>query len=417
MRSSLVKCRNLIKYIQCILLVIFFIGITILVKIPNTNKVYKIILIIFILYGGFTVLRTKKMHFILPVLSYLLFSIICFLSIYWSAEIYLDTVIVVLLVSLVSATFYIIINTREKIDMVFFAILVAVIAEFLYCISQLGLRDVLHSRMVLEGFNSNQVGTEIAFASIICLYFWTESHKTIMLGIYSVLFLFCLLTGSRAALILFVAGGGIFFFHFSIGKSKIQNRIIIGGIFLIIVLFLLFKVEIFYNLIGKRISQEMIMPIIDTLVGDKSTKTISNSSNHLRWNMIKYGFDFFRQHPLLGAGIDNYRVLIANTDLGYVSYAHNNYIELLTDVGITGFCVYYFPYLLVGAKILKHQFSGTPLLRMSLSIWVCLLVDDMTGVNYHMMFQRVVFMILLCIVYIKPEKLLYNRERTHGREE
>lgn len=417
MRSCLVKCKNITKFLQYSLWIVFFIGITTLVKIPDTNRLYKLFLVLFILYGGFTVLKGQKIRCSLPVLCLICFSIISVFSVFWSSEIHIDTIIVVLLVTMVAGIFFGIMNTREKIEQVLWAVVIAVIAEFLYYIYKVGFGDALRSRAVLEGFNSNQVGIELVFASIICLYFRAESQRRLPLCIYGILFFFCLLTGSRTALILFVIGGIIFFFHLSIGKGKLRNRIIIGSILLIVVSLLLFKVDIFYNLIGRRISYEIIMPMLNSLVGEKSELAAYNNSNYLRWNMIKYGFEFFSQRPFLGAGINNYVVLIANTDLGYVSYAHNNYIELLTDVGMIGFCIYYFPYLLVGVKIFKQRCNGSPILRMSLSIWICLLLADMTGVNYYMMFQRIIFMLLLCIVYLRPEELQCKRGENISKRE
>ena len=65
--------------------------------------------------------------------------------------------------------------------------------------------------------------------------------------------------------------------------------------------------------------------------------------------MIQYGMDYFKERPLLGHGIENFRYLYAQ-EVGKETYSHNNYIELLVNNGIVGLLLYYSFYISVILK-------------------------------------------------------------------
>jgi O-antigen ligase len=57
-----------------------------------------------------------------------------------------------------------------------------------------------------------------------------------------------------------------------------------------------------------------------------------------RMYFIKLGLSLFTERPLFGYGLDNFRVFGG-------TYSHNNFVELLTDLGLVGFSIYYAIYL------------------------------------------------------------------------
>ena len=62
----------------------------------------------------------------------------------------------------------------------------------------------------------------------------------------------------------------------------------------------------------------------------------TDSSYLARVNMIQQGFRFWRQAPLLGNGLDAFQELS-----GRGGYAHNDYVELLCDLGLLGAVLFY----------------------------------------------------------------------------
>jgi O-antigen ligase len=72
----------------------------------------------------------------------------------------------------------------------------------------------------------------------------------------------------------------------------------------------------------------------------------NEGSINMRSYMIKLGFEMFKNKLFIGHGIDNYRVLLS-MNTGIETYAHNNYIELMVDVGIFGVTIYYLTHIIL----------------------------------------------------------------------
>lgn len=56
------------------------------------------------------------------------------------------------------------------------------------------------------------------------------------------------------------------------------------------------------------------------------------------------GLNAFKESPILDIGLDNARFMTMAV-YGFEHYLHNNYVELLVDTGLLGFCTYYAMYL------------------------------------------------------------------------
>lgn len=67
-----------------------------------------------------------------------------------------------------------------------------------------------------------------------------------------------------------------------------------------------------------------------------------DTSAATRLDMIGEGWRLWLEAPILGHGIDQFRVLSQ-----FATYSHNNYIEMLATLGIVGFILYYSVYLLL----------------------------------------------------------------------
>lgn len=193
--------------------------------------------------------------------------------------------------------------------------------------------------------NVNAVGTGIAISAILCFYIILHEKKYHYSLFFAIMTITIFLTGSRKS-IMFVVITMISTLYLKARvsyKDKIKFLVIsivaIGALY-----YLLFKVPIFYEIIGKRMSS-----MLSFVSGEG---TIEGSINE-RALMIKYGFDMFKEKPLIGYGIDNYRILFGRA-FGNWTYAHNNYIELMVGTGILGLFAYYLTHIIV----LKDLFYG-----------------------------------------------------------
>ena len=90
------------------------------------------------------------------------------------------------------------------------------------------------------------------------------------------------------------------------------------------------------------------IPFLNEIIGyrieealDLFTKTgTGDVSSQNRVGLIGLALQMWSDHPILGLGMNNFPMFQTIGEAGY--YAHNNYVELLADLGLVGFCLYYY---------------------------------------------------------------------------
>ena len=87
------------------------------------------------------------------------------------------------------------------------------------------------------------------------------------------------------------------------------------------------------------------------------TNDTSGEEDTSRVTLFQYGMNWFLDNPILGVGINNFRVLSTKTSefAGMSFYAHNNYVELLVDIGIVGIVIYYSAYYYLYLNLRKYN--------------------------------------------------------------
>lgn len=243
--------------------------------------------------------------------------------------------------------------------------------------------------MLGESWNGNAIGVMMAFGVLISLLLMNKEEgrykKIGYIFIIALSTLIVILTGSRKALF-FVVFGYVTF----TGLSSKSNRIMMMAKIIIIMALayqLIMNIPIFYNILGVRL--EGLFAIV-TGVGSV------DSSTELRIEYIDYGISWFMDKPIIGYGVDNYRVLLYRA-IGKGTYSHNNYIELLVGVGLIGTIIYYyaFGYVLVNAvKLLK--ISKEPMIYLIMVIIVAILISQYGFVTYYDFFVN----LIICISFI-----------------
>lgn len=73
-----------------------------------------------------------------------------------------------------------------------------------------------------------------------------------------------------------------------------------------------------------------------------------------RLQLYDYGWKMAVKHPVLGMGLNNFRVVLAkNSNSSKGVYSHSNMIELLASTGFIGFAIYYSIYGSIFVKLIK----------------------------------------------------------------
>ncbi len=229
-------------------------------------------------------------------------------------------------------------------------------------------------RLGWEYGNLNTIAQRCVFSFIICsyyLFFDKEIGKWRIPAILDVVICFfvILFTGSRKALIVVIVAVSIMFWQYSKTKSPITRikYILIGAILIFLMIIIIINVPIFAGY------KERFIVLFETIIGSSSEDSVSDLK---RIRYITEGFKFFSDNIIFGGGGICYSYQLFGT------YAHNNYIEMLVNFGITGFLVYYWGYIVIFINIIKSK-SEDELNMLFLSLMCAILVIETGGVTYY----------------------------------
>lgn len=213
-----------------------------------------------------------------------------------------------------------------------------------------------------EVSNSNSVGISFVLSSIISLDFLLNEkmkvYKKIFYGILVTIgVVFGLLSGSRKATILLVAGFFMIFLFKNADKKNIFKKIggfVVAIVAVVVLLNLISSNQMFNTLYNRFLS------LIDGLTGEAELDVSSKT----RFEMIETGWRAFTESPLWGNGLySSYNY--------FDTYSHNNFIEILMNTGLIGFVIFYYPYLVNIKSFIKvDKKSRMYFLMLILFLWI-----------------------------------------------
>lgn len=184
-------------------------------------------------------------------------------------------------------------------------------------------------------WNSNNIGMTTCFAlffGYIVYFHDSKFWKQFLFLIIGVgMFILILLSGSRKCMIMLPIP--ILYFLYKKNIKYFLISIPAGAAIIIGLYYLIMNVPLLYSVMGYRM-EDMFNIISGNTTG---TEDISRAL------LAEYGIQWFKERPLFGYGLNAFRELSNQTAIfaGRNFYAHNNYIELLVDVGLVGTLLYY----------------------------------------------------------------------------
>lgn len=213
--------------------------------------------------------------------------------------------------------------------------------------------------------------------------------------------IFALLTASKKVFIFIGVYGAICFIFKAKNPLKVIRNIFIAFFACIAVYFLIMRIGFLYSLVGYR---------IETMVaGFLGLET--DGSTGFRLSLIQWGLDWFSQKPILGHGLNCYKYLLGSTYDTWVGasgvYAHNNYIELMVDIGIVGTIIYYYIYISMVVKSIKLR-KYSELAIYAGAIVMMLLVAEYGQITYSIPFLQEVILIAWFILYQQSRRYSKN---------
>jgi O-antigen ligase len=117
-----------------------------------------------------------------------------------------------------------------------------------------------------------------------------------------------------------------------------------------------------------------------------------------RLSFLKLGLSTFMDNPFFGVGSNNFVVLFPGT-----GYTHNNYIEILANLGIVGFLPFYLMYFVLIKKLSKISNKG---IRYFLLAFVALfLFKEFALVTYY---SKYLIIVMFWLYLTAEEKINEN---------
>ena len=244
--------------------------------------------------------------------------------------------------------------------------------------------------------NANAFAIVVMFSLICSMWFvmYSNGYKKYMYIVFGVMQYFMLFLSGGRKYILVPLAFLFLLFLLQMDTRKKGKMVVHGVIFMLIVMisfWAMFNIPQLYDAVGNRMEE-----FINLLSGQGGMQTDIN-----RQNMIKYGWTIFQERPVFGYGIDNYQIMNGSVSFEYV-YSHNNFIEMLVNLGLIGFVVYYSFYLLLIYKLWVIKGDATKLRNFFLALMICLFPLEMGAITYNLQFLQV--FILLASTFLTLEQ-------------
>ena len=355
--------------------------------------------LIYLAYGLLVITLITRMKGIkmypesISLFAYLGFGV---LSLVWSQDRNLSISrikgVFLLLVLLVLLSSYLI--KIEKPIQLLFAIAVGGIALSVYLFSVYGISGVINSLMQegnrlgakINAINSVAHALVVCIIAIvgICIFYGLKKFLLILIPIGM-----CFIaTESRTATLSLIVGV-LLIIYFHIKTINDESTRVSRTIMIIIIIFAIWA--IIRNL---PVTRNLILKMensISIIKGEGSF--LKESSTETRLDYINKGWQQFLKSPIWGNGIGCAGYAI--NEEHFVTYLHNNYMEMLASGGVIGFLLFYAPYFMLFNSFRKRIFvlhEKKTLVFVSFTLIIVKLIAHFGTVVYY---SKIEFLLLV----------------------
>lgn len=218
--------------------------------------------------------------------------------------------------------------------------------------------------------------------------------------------LLIMITGCRRGIFgIIVMFLGMLYIYGEKHKFKI---LCIVTIFSVIMLYLMFNVQVLFDVAGIRI----LKTFSDFGLYSNNSLNLTDNSADLRTGFVPTAISYFIQNPILGNGM-NYFIATNPFNNQLQSYnTHSNYLELLVSYGIVGFIIYFSFIFKTFIKVFRRR-NYNNVFKVVLLFFIIdfLIIETTTTVFYTYTIFYIIFYVLSRVTsintsYFNNEKLL-----------
>lgn len=365
----------------------------------NNGTLWDIATASLLVYTVFLAFSTKKARKSAYQVWVIVMLVCMFFSVFYSvsSDGAITTSMNQLRIVLYSISFMYVIQSTDNMKWAVFSIYLAALALSIQLLMNADWTYILatstkYANTLRVGLNQNQHVNITAYNLVVgcmCgfLYFriwgseWNKKGKLLFVISEIIVMMAIFATGARKSIL---ALGVIIISQF--WDKKRALKIIIGVISLYVIWIALLNVPVLYQVLGNRIE-----PIFS---GEMDTSSAE------RINLMREAFVSFINHPVFGVGIDQLKHYTSE-----FRYAHNNFLEILADLGLIGFVVYY-------SLIAKCAYRAFTMkiedyrLKTSLCAVICsFLIMDFFQVSYQIM-TNIIFTMILSEVVLREKEII-----------
>lgn len=268
------------------------------------------------------------------------------LSLIWSAN-YSDTMSKIRTMAILCVALVIILRwilCYHAYEAILFAIIAGALSESVYLLYLYGISGMIES--ILDGSerigwminNVNAIGNSVSLGIVAVVGYAVLSKKRLILLCLIPMGITFIAAGSRTATISVVVGC-LIIVHAHIKCTTSVSRKFLNILIGIIIVFILWNA--LKNIPAFRQIILRIENAFSVIGGGEST--LKENSAQTRMEYIELGWAYFLESPLIGHGLGCAGYALKSV-YGYITYLHNNYIEILASGGIIGFLLFYAPY-------------------------------------------------------------------------
>jgi O-antigen ligase len=419
----LLKYKNL--SLNEFLLILYIISVISISMIPIGNIVSRLIGIVLLYVFAINVfIKYNKIYINREIILIITWFLFCILS--GLVALNFELVVVKLITIFQLLIFFVVgysvfTESEFKISTLLYLIIFSVFGIFVFGFIAQYNPDVLvtKNRITATAGDPNALSILGAFAYLFALYlFQTDKNKVrllILIPIIVIIMYGVILTQSRQGILLVLIGTilyGIIQIIHKYSNSENKQNYILKLFFFLIVFVIVISIAVYafqQTEYSYRIQAFIAFIKISMQSSNEHLSRIIDYSAYERRQLLKYGIEIWKDHPIFGIGLDNFRVIIKHYNpIGNRLYSHNNYIEILTTIGTLGAIVYYAVYISIFAKLFKLQklfnigSNELKMIQLFITILGCIMVIELVTVTYYSKF----IWILLLIIVSYSDRLL-----------
>lgn len=238
--------------------------------------------------------------------------------------------------------------------------------------------------------NPNTLAIAMIHSIFISAIFFQKTKKRLiqfLLGTNMVLSVYvAFLTGSRKGVIISILA----FTFFIITQISKPRRVIITAFFMASLAYMFYDILFSERQIERlEYAVDRTNRMVEVFKGDLNAE----DSASRRVEYMNLGLDLFFEHPLIGIGINSFRYYTT-------TYSHNNHTELLADVGLFGFSLYYLGYFFIILGYYRSRDRASKIIPFVALLFI--LIIEIGMVSYY---EKIILLMVMMLSAALEEKI------------